>query len=172
MARRTIQPVARSIRRPVRHFRDPDAARLADSIETALRLGEGIVVIAPAPRDDEPPAFEERRYSERYSCPYDGFTIDELEPRNFSFNSPHGACPDCTGLGTRLEIDPELVVPDRTMSVSKGALLRPWARMPMADSWFSKVVEAVTASPRLGSRRAGQSAPARGARLPAQRAQG
>ena len=60
---------------------DPDAARLADSIETALRLGEGAVLIAPAPRDDEAPAFEERRYSEKYSCPYDGFTIDELEPR-------------------------------------------------------------------------------------------
>ena len=78
---------------------DPDASRLADSIETALRLGEGVVLIAPAPRDDEPPAFEERRYSEKYSCPYDGFTIDELEPRSFSFNSPHGACPTCTGLG-------------------------------------------------------------------------
>jgi excinuclease ABC subunit A len=122
---------------------DPDAARLADSIETALRLGEGIVVIAPVPREGESAAFEERRYSERYSCAYDGFTIDELEPRNFSFNSPHGACPECTGLGTRLEIDPDLVVPDRTLSVSKGALLRPWARMPMADSWFGKVAEAV-----------------------------
>ena len=123
---------------------DPDAARLADSIETALRLGEGVVVIAPAPREDHPPAFDERRYSERYSCPYDGFTIDDLEPRSFSFNSPHGACPDCTGLGTRLEIDPDLVVPDRTLSVAGGALLRPWSRMPMADSWFGKVAEAVT----------------------------
>jgi excinuclease ABC subunit A len=122
---------------------DPDAARLADSVETALRLGEGIVVIAPAPREGEPPEFEDQRYSERYSCPYDGTTIDELEPRSFSFNSPHGACPDCTGLGTRLEIDPELVVPDRVLSVAGGALLRPWARMPMADSWFSKVAEAV-----------------------------
>ena len=72
---------------------DPDASRLADSIETALRLGEGVVLIAPAPRDDEAPDFEERRYSEKYSCPYDGFTVDELEPRSFSFNSPHGACP-------------------------------------------------------------------------------
>ncbi len=72
------------------------------------------MVIAPVPRDGEPAGFEERRYSERYSCAYDGFTIDELEPRNFSFNSPHGACPDCTGLGTRLEIDPDLVVPDKT----------------------------------------------------------
>src|SRR5664279_2630636 len=123
---------------------DPDAGRLADSIETALRLGEGVVGIAAAPRQGEPPEFEERRYSERYTCPYDGTTIDELEPRSFSFNSPHGACPACTGLGTRLEIDPELVIPDKTLSVSRGALLRPWARMPMADSWFGKVAEAVT----------------------------
>ncbi len=122
---------------------DPDAARLADSVETALRLGEGVVVIAPAPREGEPPAFEERRYSERYSCPYDGTTIDELEPRSFSFNSPHGACPACAGLGTRLEIDPDRVVPDRNLSIVDGALMRPWARMPMADSWFGKVLEAV-----------------------------
>jgi excinuclease ABC subunit A len=123
---------------------DADTSRLADSIETALRLGEGVVGIASAPSEGKPPEFEERRYSERYTCPYDGTTIDELEPRSFSFNSPHGACPACTGLGTRLEIDPELVIPDKTLSVSNGALLRPWARMPMADSWFGKVAEAVT----------------------------
>jgi excinuclease ABC subunit A len=101
---------------------DPDATRLADSIETALRLGEGVVLIAPAARDDEAPAFEERRYSERFTCPYDGFTMDELEPRNFSFNSPHGACPACAGLGTRLEIDPDLVIPDKAKSLQQGAL--------------------------------------------------
>jgi len=122
---------------------DPDAARLADSVETALRLGEGVVLVAPAPREGEPPDFAERRYSERYSCPYDGTTIDELEPRSFSFNSPHGACPVCTGLGTRLEIDPDRVVPDRELSIAGGAFLRPWARMPMADSWFGKVLDAV-----------------------------
>ena len=151
---------------------DPDAARLADSIETALRLGEGVVVIAPAPREDQPPAFEERRYSERYSCPYDGFTIDELEPRSFSFNSPHGACPDCTGLGTRLEIDPDLVVPDRTLSVAGGALLRPWSRMPMADSWFGKVAEAVCRAHGWDPDDPDREAAAGGARLPAQRAEG
>ena len=76
---------------------DPDAARLADSVETALRLGEGVMLAAPA---DEG-AFDEQRYSERYSCAYDGTTIDELEPRSFSFNSPHGACETCSGLGSR-----------------------------------------------------------------------
>jgi excinuclease ABC subunit A len=118
---------------------DPDAGRLADSVETALRLGEGVVVVAPA----DPGAFEEQRFSEHYSCPFDGTTMEDLEPRSFSFNSPHGACPDCTGLGVRLEIDPERVVPDRALSIADGALLRPWARMPMADSWFGKVAEAV-----------------------------
>ena len=124
---------------------DPDAGRLADSVETALRLGEGVVVIAPAPRDDEAPSFEERRYSETYSCPYDDFTVEELEPRSFSFNSPHGACPACTGLGTKLEIDPDLVIPDRSKSLADGALV-PWARMPTDASWRLKILEAICAS--------------------------
>jgi excinuclease ABC subunit A len=123
---------------------DPDASRLSDSIETALRLGEGVVLVAPAPRDgaEGPPPFDERRYSERFTCPYDGFTMDELEPRNFSFNSPHGACPACTGLGTRLEIDPDLVIPDRAKSLQQGALV-PWAKMPNDASWRLKILEAI-----------------------------
>src|ERR671916_144759 len=120
---------------------DPDASRLADSVETALRLGEGVVVIAPAARDGEEAPFEERRYSEKYTCPYDGFTMEELEPRTFSFNSPHGACPKCTGLGTRLEIDADLVIPDRSKSLAQGAL-GPWARMPNDSSWRLKILEA------------------------------
>ncbi len=124
---------------------DPDVSRLADSVETALRLGEGVVLIAPAPRDNEPPDFEERRYSERFTCPYDGFTMDELEPRNFSFNSPHGACPACTGLGTRLEIDADLVIPDKAKSLAQGALV-PWAKMPNDASWRLKILEAICSS--------------------------
>ena len=119
----------------------PDSARLADSVETALRLGEGVMMIAPVPRDGEAPQLEERRYSERYSCPYDGTTVDELEPRSFSFNSPHGACPGCTGIGSRLEIDPERVV-NKNLSLARGALV-PWARLPMEGSWHGKIVEAV-----------------------------
>ncbi len=121
---------------------DPDASRLADSIETALRLGEGAVLIAPAPRDDEPPAFEEQRYSEKYSCPYDGFTIDELEPRNFSFNSPHGACPACTGLGTKLEIDPALLIPNPDKSLGDGAL-GIGGLLSTDASWRMKILEAI-----------------------------
>jgi excinuclease ABC subunit A len=121
---------------------DPDAARLADSIETALRLGEGVVLIAPAPREDEPPAFEEQRYSEKYSCPYDGFTIDELEPRNFSFNSPHGACPTCAGLGTKLEIDPAVLIPRPEKSLGEGAL-GIGGLLSTDASWRMKIIEAV-----------------------------
>jgi excinuclease ABC subunit A len=120
----------------------PDASRLADSVETALRLGEGVVQIAPAPRDGEAPEFDERRYSERYSCPYDGTTVDELEPRSFSFNSPHGACPSCTGIGSRLEIDPDRIIPNKNLSLAGGALV-PWGRLPMENSWHGKIIEAV-----------------------------
>ena len=116
---------------------NPDRGRFADSVETALRLGEGVMVVAAADQG----AFEEQRYSEKYSCPFDGYTIDELEPRSFSFNSPHGACPVCTGLGMRMEFDPERVI-NRNLSVSEGALL-PWQRMTMTDSWYGKVVEAM-----------------------------
>ena len=103
------------------------------------------MVVAPVPREGEAPDFEERRFSERYSCPYDGTTIDELEPRSFSFNSPHGACPTCTGLGTQLEIDPDLVIPDRTKSIKAGALV-PWNKMPTEISWRMKITDAVFAS--------------------------
>ncbi|MBA2569704.1 MAG: excinuclease ABC subunit UvrA [Chloroflexi bacterium] len=120
---------------------NPDAPRLADSVETALRLGEGVMVIAPA----DPGAFEEQRFSERFTCPIDGATIDELEPRSFSFNSPHGACPTCTGLGVRLEFEAERLVPNRSLSLSEGAIV-PWSRMPIADSWYGRVVEGVAKS--------------------------
>ena len=118
-------------------YPNPDRGRFADSVETALRLGEGVMVVASA----DPGGFDEQRYSEKYSCPFDGYTIDELEPRSFSFNSPHGACPVCTGLGMRMEFDAERVV-NRNLSISEGALL-PWQRMTMTDSWYGKVVEAM-----------------------------
>src|SRR4029078_10175190 len=99
-------------------------------------------LIAPAPRDGEPPSFDERRYSEKYSCPYDGFTIDELEPRSFSFNSPHGACPTCAGLGTKLEIDPRLLIPRPEKSLSEGAL-GTGGLLSTDASWRMKILEAV-----------------------------
>ena len=95
--------------------------RLTDSIETALALGGGLVTLdfVDLPEDDP---HRERQYSEHLYCPYDDLSFEELEPRSFSFNSPFGACPECTGLGTRMEVDPELVVPDPSMTLDEGAL--------------------------------------------------
>ncbi|MDT8304613.1 MAG: excinuclease ABC subunit UvrA [Anaerolineae bacterium] len=97
-----------------------DRSRLTDSIETALRLGQGVVIINDV-SDREKPV--DRLYSEHLSCVYDGTSIPEIEPRTFSFNSPHGACPECQGLGTKKEIDPELVVPNKDLSLREGAIV-------------------------------------------------
>jgi excinuclease ABC subunit A len=100
--------------------------RITDSIETALNLAGGLVILDFVDLDESDP-HRERRYSERLACPNDHpLAIDELEPRSFSFNSPFGACPVCTGLGTRKEVDPELVVPDPEQSLRGGAVA-PWA---------------------------------------------
>ena len=117
----------------------PDASRMADSIETALRMSEGLLLLH---LPDAPPREADRLYSEKYACPEHGGSFEEPAPRNFSFNSPHGACPDCTGLGSRLEIDPDLVLPNDELSVDQGAIL-PWRRMAATESWFSKILEAV-----------------------------
>ncbi|MFM8813568.1 MAG: excinuclease ABC subunit UvrA, partial [Candidatus Limnocylindrus sp.] len=116
-----------------------DRSRLSDSVETALKLGEGLVIISSAAAEGSKPTFEERLFSEKLGCPYDGTVIDDLEPRSFSFNSPHGACPECTGLGFRLEVDPERVI-DPDKSVLEGGLV-PWSRSP-EGSWYLKVVTA------------------------------
>ncbi|HEY7452816.1 MAG TPA: excinuclease ABC subunit UvrA [Candidatus Limnocylindria bacterium] len=117
----------------------PDAARVADSIETALRLAEGTVLVH---LPDEGKTGADRLYSERYACPEHGGSFEEPAPRNFSFNSPFGACPACTGLGSRLEIDPDLVLPDDSRSIRDGAIV-PWRRMAVTDSWFAKILDAV-----------------------------
>jgi len=100
--------------------------RITDSVETALKLADGVAILefVDLPDDD---LNRERRFSERLACPNDHpLAIDELEPRSFSFNSPFGACPVCTGLGTRKEVDPELVVPDVELSLADGAV-HPWS---------------------------------------------
>jgi excinuclease ABC subunit A len=117
----------------------PDRSRLADSVETALKLGQGLAIVAPAPAEKEKPSFEERLFSEKLGCAYDGTVIDDLQPRSFSFNSPHGACETCTGLGFRLEVDEERVI-DPEKSVLNGGLI-PWSRSP-EGSWYLKVVTA------------------------------
>jgi excinuclease ABC subunit A len=117
----------------------PDASRMADSIETALRLSDGTLLLN---LPDAPKKEQDRLYSERYACPEHGGSYEEPAPRNFSFNSPHGACPACTGLGSRLEIDPDMVMPNPDLSLEQGAIL-PWRRMATSDGWFAKILDAV-----------------------------
>jgi excinuclease ABC subunit A len=109
--------------------------RVADSIETALELSEGIAAIAVQTPDGE----EVQTFSQKLACTFDGISFDELAPRNFSFNSPYGACSTCDGLGTRLEVDPELIVPDPDLPLAEGAIavwssgrLEYWDRVLMA----------------------------------------
>ena len=94
--------------------------RLADSIETALNLAEGLAVAENADNG------ERTVFSSRFACPVSGFTIEEIEPRLFSFNAPQGACPACDGLGVKMFFDPEMVVPDDRLSLAEGAVA-PWA---------------------------------------------
>ena len=113
--------------------------RLADSVETAVALAEGILEVETVPRsEDEQP--ETTTYSERFACLHCGISMPDLEPRMFSFNSPHGACPRCTGLGTQMEIDPDLIVPDGSMTLGEGAVL-PWSSG--AQGYYEQITQAI-----------------------------
>ncbi len=114
--------------------------RLTDSIETALALGGGLVTLDFVDLADDDPQ-RERQFSEHLYCPYDDLSFEELEPRSFSFNSPFGACPECSGIGTRMEVDPELVVPDPALSLDAGAL-SPWSSAHTSD-YFGRLVVAL-----------------------------
>ncbi|MCL2455249.1 MAG: excinuclease ABC subunit UvrA [Micrococcales bacterium] len=115
--------------------------RLTDSVETALGLAGGLLVIELVDADaDDPDRL--RRYSEHRACPNDHpLTLDEIEPRTFSFNAPYGACPECTGIGTRLEVDPELVIPDDELSLADGAIA-PWAAT--SSEYFERVLTSLS----------------------------
>src|SRR5689334_13577539 len=112
--------------------------RLADSVETAVTLADGIIEIETVPIDGSEPKV--LTYSERFACLYCGISMPELEPRSFSFNAPHGACPRCTGLGSQMEIDPELVVPDPSLSLNEGAIL-PWSSG--ATGYYEQITQAI-----------------------------
>jgi excinuclease ABC subunit A len=129
------------------------ATRLADSLETALELGDGIAIAEFA--DKSLPAsatkgankskndtHERLVFSQRFACPVSGFTIDEIEPRLFSFNSPAGACPTCDGLGTELQFEAELVVPDGNLSLRQGAI-QPWARTGATSPYYEQTLQAL-----------------------------
>jgi excinuclease ABC subunit A len=120
--------------------RESARRRLTDSVETALSLSGGVVVLdfVDLPEDDP---HRERMFSEHLACLYDDLSFDELEPRSFSFNSPWGACPDCAGLGTRMEVDPELVVSDPDKTLAEGAI-DAWS-VGHVNDYFMRLIEAL-----------------------------
>ncbi len=135
------------------------ASRLADSFEQALKLADGLAIaefvdkpIAPGgrlPGGESPGAYKNKNdtherivFSERFACPVSGFTIEEIEPRLFSFNAPSGACPQCDGLGTELQFEPELVVPDGSLSLQDGAVY-PWAKTGATSPYYEQTLESL-----------------------------
>lgn len=119
--------------------KDGIGRRLSDSVETALRLAEGIIRIWQESPDKK---VAETIQSEHFACVDCGISFEELAPRMFSFNNPHGACPECTGLGTTIEVDPELVVPDPNLSVEDGAVAA-WSPRRMVDAWYLRALKCV-----------------------------
>jgi excinuclease ABC subunit A len=115
--------------------RASDTSRIADSVETALKLAEGIVLVQEV-------GGEPRLFSEHFACVYDGFSVGEIEPRTFSFNNPHGACPACTGLGTKKILDPSLVMPNLRLSIAEGAV-QPWARSGTSSPYYLSLLTGV-----------------------------
>ena len=113
-------------------------SRLADSVETSLKLSQGLAIVSVGSADG---TWADQMYSERFACPvHPGVSLPELEPRLFSFNSPHGACPGCHGLGTKFEFDPDLVVPDESLSMEKGAI-EAWRKNgKRMNVWYSRVL--------------------------------
>ncbi len=136
--------------------REDIASRLADSLETALRLSDGLAVaeLADKPLPPEETAeggaknkslnetHERLVFSEKFACPVSGFTIAEIEPRLFSFNNPFGACPSCDGLGTQKGIDPDMVVPDDTLTLRGGAIV-PWSKSSSPSPYYAQTLEAL-----------------------------
>ncbi len=123
--------------------RDDLGNRLADSVETALELADGLAVAEFADQTDSKGNAERIIFSARFACPVSGFTIDEIEPRLFSFNNPFGACPNCDGLGTELRFEADLVVPDGQVSM-KGGAISAWARTGNTSPYYAQTLEALS----------------------------
>ncbi|MDQ3098849.1 MAG: excinuclease ABC subunit UvrA [bacterium] len=123
--------------------------RLSQSLEQSLKLSEGTVIISDIQDDDlnfpqDPKKMVDHLFSENFACPFDNLSIPEIEPRTFSFNSPQGACPNCTGLGTELKIDSELIL-NPNLSISEGGIL-PWNRLSSTETWFTRIINEVAKS--------------------------
>jgi excinuclease ABC subunit A len=120
---------------------DTDRGRLTESVEVALRLTGGNLIASKLGRDGDDD--EDVVYSEHFACVHCDLSIAELEPRNFSFNTPFGACPTCTGLGYKLEVDPDLVIQDKSLSLNDGAIT-PWARSGSNSPWYHSTLESLS----------------------------
>jgi excinuclease ABC subunit A len=115
-------------------------SRLTDSIETALKFGEGYLIVQDITNSEEP---RDLYFSEHLACPEHGISLPEIEPRTFSFNTPHGACPECQGLGGKLEIDPALLIPDSDLSLSEGAIsISEWSGPRDEGGYYWQTLEA------------------------------
>jgi excinuclease ABC subunit A len=115
-------------------------SRLTDSVETGLKLGSGTLIVSDVTSAGEP---TDRLYSEHFACPVDGISLPDFEPRTFSFNTPHGACQRCQGLGVKLEIDPDLVIPNPDLSISEGAItVMEWRNSMETGGYYWQSLEA------------------------------
>ena len=121
-------------------MREGIRSRLADSVETALSLAEGRLLIVTVPREGDP---EELEFSQAYACEEHGISFGDLEPRMFSFNNPQGACPDCAGLGVTRRISPEKIIPDLSLSLAEGAIQVNGFKTLVEESWNGPLVLAV-----------------------------
>ncbi len=121
---------------------DQDRARLNDSIETALKLGDGSVIVNK-PGMGAPERGEDLLFSEHFACPFCDISLPEIEPRTFSFNSPHGACPECQGLGVRMELDPNLIIPNRDLALEEGAVVAWGESATQEDGYYGQLLRAV-----------------------------
>ncbi len=124
------------------HMEEGERTRLKDSLEQALDLGNGLVVVERADTG------EEHLFAQHLSCPVCTISLPEFEPRDFSFNSPHGACERCSGLGNLLIVDKDLIIPNKRLSLAEGAI-QPWARMTANQGFYYQIIEAVAAEEKL-----------------------
>ena len=120
---------------------ETELARVAESVETCLREGEGVVEVLR--ESSEGGESETLVFSEQFACAKCNVSLPEIEPRTFSFNSPHGACSECTGLGYKLAVDPDLVIPNKNLSLSEGAVT-PWVRVGTSGAWYISLIQAVS----------------------------
>jgi excinuclease ABC subunit A len=119
-----------------------DKGRISESLEKALNLGEGMAIVVKTDSSGKNSLSHDVTLSQKFACPDGHIQLSELDPRDFSFNSPHGACPECKGLGTKLTVEQDLVIPNTRLTLAEGAI-RPWSKTTSRLSWYSRILQAV-----------------------------